>query len=84
MKKHPLFSADMLQSISFRLESLEIPLYHHEKWDEQSILTASNGIPFLYLPGFFELPMNTTPYYQNALIAMPGPKKKLCSYLHLF
>lgn len=33
MKKHPLFAADMLQPINFMQESLEIPLYHHEKWD---------------------------------------------------
>ncbi len=33
MKKHPLYAAEMLQSINFMQESLEIPLYHHEKWD---------------------------------------------------
>jgi len=33
MKKHPLYAAEMLQPINFMQESLEIPLYHHEKWD---------------------------------------------------
>ncbi len=33
MKKHPLLAVDMLQPINFMHESLEIPHYHHEKWD---------------------------------------------------
>jgi putative nucleotidyltransferase with HDIG domain len=33
MKKHPLYAAEMLQPISFMQDSLEIPLYHHERWD---------------------------------------------------
>jgi len=33
MKKHPLLSVDMLQPIHFLQPAMEIPLYHHEKWD---------------------------------------------------
>ncbi len=33
MKKHPLYAAELLEPINFMQESLEIPLYHHEKWD---------------------------------------------------
>lgn len=33
MKKHPLFAHEMLSSISFLRQSLDIPCFHHEKWD---------------------------------------------------
>ena len=33
MKKHPLYAAEMLQPVSFLQDSLDIPLYHHERWD---------------------------------------------------
>jgi adenylate cyclase len=33
MKKHPVLAFEMLQPIDFLQKSLEIPLYHHEKWD---------------------------------------------------
>ncbi len=38
MEKHPIYAYDMLSSISFLKPALEIPLYHHEKWD-------GNGYP---------------------------------------
>lgn len=33
IKKHPLYAQEMLQSIQYLEEALEIPLYHHERWD---------------------------------------------------
>ena len=33
MKKHPVFAYDMLHSISYLRDSLDIPYSHHEKWD---------------------------------------------------
>ena len=33
MKKHPVLGYQMLSRIDFILPALEIPLYHHEKWD---------------------------------------------------
>jgi len=33
MRKHPLYAVELLKPVSFLKESLEIPLYHHEKWD---------------------------------------------------
>ncbi len=33
MKKHPVLAFEMLQPIDYLQESLEIPLYHHERWD---------------------------------------------------
>ena len=33
MKKHPLFAIEILEPINFLQDALEIPLYHHEKWD---------------------------------------------------
>ena len=33
MKKHPLFAVEMLKPVNFLQGALEIPLYHHEKWD---------------------------------------------------
>jgi HAMP domain-containing protein len=33
MKKHPLIAYDLLSTIEYLHPSLDIPLYHHEKWD---------------------------------------------------
>lgn len=33
MRKHPEFAHEMLRSISFLHQALEIPYCHHEKWD---------------------------------------------------
>jgi len=33
MQKHPLYAVELLKPVSFLRESLDIPLYHHEKWD---------------------------------------------------
>jgi len=33
MKKHPLYAVEMLQPVNFLQGALEIPLYHHERWD---------------------------------------------------
>ncbi len=33
MKKHPLFAVEMLKPVRFLQDALDIPLYHHERWD---------------------------------------------------
>ena len=33
MRQHPVYAYEMLSSIEFLLPALDIPLYHHEKWD---------------------------------------------------
>jgi HD-GYP domain-containing protein (c-di-GMP phosphodiesterase class II) len=33
MRKHPVYAYEMLSSIKFLRPALDIPLYHHEKWD---------------------------------------------------
>ncbi len=33
MKKHPVYSYELLRSISYLLPAVDIPHYHHEKWD---------------------------------------------------
>ncbi len=33
MKKHPVFAYNLLKSIPFLSDALEIPYYHHERWD---------------------------------------------------
>jgi putative two-component system response regulator len=33
MRKHPRFAYDMLNNIEYLREALEIPYFHHEKWD---------------------------------------------------
>jgi PAS domain S-box-containing protein len=33
MKKHPQYARDMLLPITFLRQSLDIPCFHHEKWD---------------------------------------------------
>jgi HD-GYP domain-containing protein (c-di-GMP phosphodiesterase class II) len=33
MKKHPVFAYNLLKGIPFLSDALEIPYYHHERWD---------------------------------------------------
>jgi putative nucleotidyltransferase with HDIG domain len=39
MRRHPMLAVDMLSHIKFLHSALEIPLYHHERWD-------GTGYPF--------------------------------------
>lgn len=39
MKRHPLHAHDMLKDTDFLKEAMDIPLYHHERWD-------GSGYPF--------------------------------------
>jgi len=39
MHKHTLYASEMLSSIAYLKPALDIPLYHHEKWD-------GNGYPY--------------------------------------
>jgi PAS domain S-box-containing protein/putative nucleotidyltransferase with HDIG domain len=33
MRRHPVYAYDMLSSITYLRQSMDIPRYHHEKWD---------------------------------------------------
>lgn len=35
MRKHPLYAFEMLRHIEYLQPALDIPLYHHERWDGQ-------------------------------------------------
>lgn len=48
MRRHPRYAADLLEPIEFLRPALEIPLYHHERWDGNGYPTGLSGesIPF--------------------------------------
>lgn len=48
MKKHPEFAQEMLSSIPFLEKAIDIPYYHHEKWDGTGYPQGLGGedIPF--------------------------------------
>ncbi len=48
MKTHAILGYEMLREISFLRNALDIPLYHHEKWDGSGYPTGISGenIPF--------------------------------------
>jgi len=33
MRKHPEFAADLLRPIGYLRKAMDIPMFHHEKWD---------------------------------------------------
>lgn len=33
MRKHPVYAHELLSSIAFLRPAIDIPYYHHEKWD---------------------------------------------------
>jgi len=48
MKQHPVYAYDMLKRIDFLLPAIDIPHYHHEKWDGTGYPHGLRGrdIPF--------------------------------------
>ena len=48
IKKHPVYAYDMLKQIDFLLPAIDIPHYHHEKWDGTGYPEGLRGesIPF--------------------------------------
>ena len=48
MKRHPVYAYDMLKRIEFLLPAIDIPHYHHEKWDGTGYPEGLKGeeIPF--------------------------------------
>ncbi len=43
IRKHPLFAYDLLSKFDFLKPALEIPLYHHERWDGQGYPRGLKG-----------------------------------------
>jgi len=48
IKKHPVYAYEMLKQIDFLLPAIDIPHYHHEKWDGTGYPAGLRGedIPF--------------------------------------
>lgn len=49
MKMHPVRAKEMLEGIPFLVGAIDIPYYHHERWDGKGYPTGKKGedIPFL-------------------------------------
>ena len=43
MHKHPIYARDMLSAIPFLREAIDIPYYHHERWDGGGYPTGLKG-----------------------------------------
>jgi putative two-component system response regulator len=43
MRKHPVYAYELLRQISFLLPALDIPYYHHEKWDGSGYPAGLSG-----------------------------------------
>jgi putative nucleotidyltransferase with HDIG domain len=43
MRKHPAYAYELLSQIDFLLPALDIPYYHHEKWDGSGYPTGLRG-----------------------------------------
>jgi PAS domain S-box-containing protein/putative nucleotidyltransferase with HDIG domain len=44
MRKHPLYASEMLSPITYLRPALDIPLYHHEKWDGTGYPACLKGL----------------------------------------
>ena len=43
MRKHPLYSYDLIKEIDYLLPAADIPLYHHEKWNGEGYPRGLKG-----------------------------------------
>jgi putative nucleotidyltransferase with HDIG domain len=43
MRKHPVYALDLLTRIPYLRSSLDVPYYHHEKWDGSGYPTGLSG-----------------------------------------
>ena len=82
MRKHPVYAYELLRQISFLLPALDIPYYHHEKWDGSGYPTGLSGedIPFaariFAIIDVWDALLSDRPY-RDAL-----PKKQVVKYIH--
>lgn len=44
MKKHPVYAREMLEPIAYLRPALEIPVFHHEKWDGSGYPDGLSGL----------------------------------------
>jgi HD-GYP domain-containing protein (c-di-GMP phosphodiesterase class II) len=44
MQQHPVFAKELLSTIPFLLPALDIPYYHHEKWDGTGYPLGLRGV----------------------------------------
>ena len=82
MRKHPVYAYELLRQISFLLPALDIPYYHHEKWDGSGYPTGISGenIPLaariFAIIDVWDALLSDRPY-RNAL-----PKDQVVNYIH--
>jgi len=43
MRRHPVYAYEMLSNIAYLKPALEIPYYHHERWDGSGYPTGLKG-----------------------------------------
>jgi putative two-component system response regulator len=81
MRKHPVYAYELLRQISFLLPALDIPYYHHEKWDGSGYPTGLHGedIPLaariFAIVDVWDALLSDRPY-RDAL-----PKKQVIEYI---
>lgn len=81
MRMHPTYAYEMLSSISYLRPALEIPYYHHEKWDGSGYPNKLKGdeIPLaariFMVADVYDALTSDRPYRQA------WPKKKVLDYI---
>jgi len=81
MKQHPLYAQQMLDGIAYLTPALDIPLYHHEKWDGTGYPYGLMGedIPLsariFAIVDVFDALTSKRPYHE------PIPKKEAITYI---
>jgi putative nucleotidyltransferase with HDIG domain len=82
MKMHPVFAYEMLSPIQYLKPALEIPCYHHEKWDGSGYPTGLAGKEIPLSARIFAVvdvwdALNSKRPYRPE----PWPKDKILAYL---
>jgi putative two-component system response regulator len=81
MRRHPVYAYELLRQISFLLPALDIPYYHHEKWDGSGYPTGLSGedIPLaariFAIVDVWDALLSDRPYRQAL------PKKRVIEYI---
>jgi len=81
MKKHPLYAYEMLYPIEFLRPALDIPYYHHERWDGKGYPSQLKEVQIPISARIFAVVDVWDALHSNRPYRQEWPKQQIIDYL---